>query len=112
MLGLIGCGIVAPAFVLVRTVFEAVLVWTFLMLTGVFIGSASSTMVAEFSEKSFRATAMSVYSFFGTVGIIISMQVVGDVQEMNLSSKALFYLIPILCAIGAITVLMTIKEKN
>lgn len=111
-LGLIGCGIVAPAFVLVRTAFEAVLVWTFLMLTGVFIGSASSTMVAEFSEKSFRATAMSVYSFFGTLGIIVSMQVVGDVQKMSLSSQAPFYVIPILCALGAIMVLMTIKEKN
>jgi len=112
MISLIGCAIVALVFVLVRTALEAVLVWTFLMLTGIFIGSSSSTMVAEFSKKSFRATAMSVYSFFGTLGVIISMQVVSDVEKMSLSSQAPFYLIPLLCAVGAMIVSITIKEKN
>lgn len=112
MAGLIGCGIVAPAFVLVRTAFEAVLVWTFLLLTGIFIGSSSSTMVAEFSGTSFRATAMSVYSFFGTLGVIISMQVVGDVQKMSLSSQTSFYLVPLLCALGATIVSITVREKD
>lgn len=66
-LGLVGCGIVALAFTLVTTAFEAILLWTFLMLTGIFIGSSSSTMIAEFSEESSRATAMSVYSLFGAL---------------------------------------------
>jgi MFS family permease len=111
IVGLIGCGIFALAFTLVRTAFEVVLVWTFLMLMGILIGSSSSTMLAEFSEKSFRATSMAVYSFFGTFGIIISMQLIGDVKETSLS-QAPFYMVALLCAIGAMIILITVEEKN
>ena len=111
ILGLVGCGIVALVFTLVTTAVEAVLLWTFLMLTGIFIGSSSSTMVAEFSEEPSRGTAMSVYSFFGTLGAIISMQTVSDVQNV-IFLQAPFYMTFLFCAIGVIAVLVTVKEKD
>jgi len=112
ILGLVGCGIVALTFTLITTALEAVLVWTFLMLTGIFIGSSSLTMVSELSEESSKTMAMSVYSFFGTLGIVVGMQLVGNIQKSSLSSQTTFYPLPVLCALAAVIVSITIKEKK
>jgi MFS family permease len=111
MLGLLGYGLAALTFALVTGVFETILVWTFLSTMGVIIGASASTWVMGTSEKVTIGTTMSIYSFFGTVGLIISLQLAGYLQEAYMSFQKPFLLVALLCLWAFVITWVVVEEK-
>lgn len=111
ILGLLAYGVAALAFTLVSNAFEAILVWTFLTAMGLIIGSSASTLAIETSEKTTLGATMSVYTFFGTAGVIISLQLVGYLQEVYNSFQKPFLLVSLSCIWAVIIAWLTVEEK-
>jgi len=111
ILGLLGFGVAAFAFSLVTSAFGAILAWTFLSLMGIIVGASASTLVMNTSEEATKGTAMAVYALFGTAGTIISLQLVGHLQNIYASFQTPFLLVSLSCLWAAIISWVTIKEK-
>jgi len=111
ILSLLAYGVAALAFTLVSNAFEAILVLTFLMVMGIVVGSSASTLAMETSEKTTLGAAMSVYTFFGIAGVIISLQLAGYLQEMYSSFQKPFLLVSLSCVWAVIIAWLTIEEK-
>ena len=110
-LGLLGYGGAALAFTFVTRASEAILVWTCLAVMGVIIGSSASTIVIETSEEATKGTAISVYSFFGKAGLIISLQLAGYLQKAYGSFQKPFFLVALSCVLAVVIAWTIIKEK-
>lgn len=108
--GLVGYGGATFAFALLSGVLEAILVWTVLVVMATIIGSSSTTMVAEMSEEDTRGISMAVYSLFGAVGMIISLQLAGHLQRMYGSFQKPFFIVSLLCLLAALLTMVVTKE--
>jgi MFS family permease len=112
VIGLICTAASALAVTLTSTPYETVVVWTFLMISGVFVGSSGSTIIVENSEDTSRVKAMAAYSFFGTVGIICSMQVSGFVGKALGNLLAPFYFTAFVCFLAAVVASVVVDERS